>query len=95
MLRVGCDAVGNAVGGGAAGDGPVIGPVRVPQVLLWLMVVLVMPMLRVLPVAPLGAGPCVAWVWSWSWSWSLAGVGRGPPPFLAEGLAGGVAGSLW
>ena len=72
---------------------PVMAMVRVLQVLLWLMVVLVMPMVRVLLLAALGAGLCVAQVWSWSWS--LASVRRGPSPFLAEGLAGGVAGSLW
>ena len=71
---------------------PVMTIVRVLQVLLWLTVVLVMPMVRVLAVAALGAGLCVARVWSWSWS--LAGVGRRPSPFLAEGLAGGVAGCL-
>ena len=54
---------------------PVMGMVRVLQVLPWLMVVLVMPMVRALPVAALGAGLCVARVSSWSWS--LAGVGPG------------------
>ena len=70
---------------------PVMAMVRVLQVLLWLMVVLVMRMVRVLPLAALGGGLCVARLSSWSWS--LAGVGRGPLPFLTEGLAGGVAGS--
>ena len=71
---------------------PVMAMVRVLLGLLWLMVVLVMPMVRVLPVAALAAGLCLARVWSWSCS--LAGFGRGPSPFLAEDLAGGVAGSL-
>ena len=75
-----------------AGVPPVMGMVWVLHVLLWLMVVLVMPMVRVLPLAALGAGLCVARMWSWSWS--LAGVVCGPSLFLAEGLSDGVAGSL-
>ena len=70
---------------------PVMAMVGALQLLLWLMVVPVMPMVRVLPVAVLGLALCVASVWSSSWS--LAGVGRGSSPFLAEGLADGVAGS--
>ena len=66
--------------------------VRVLQLLLWLMVVLVMPMVWRLPAAASAAGLCVARVWCWLWS--LTGVGRGPSEFLAESLVGGVAGSF-
>ena len=55
---------------------PVMATARVLQVLLWLMVVLLMPMVRVLPVAVSGAGLCVAQVCPLSWL--LAGVGTGP-----------------
>ena len=51
--------------------------------MLRLMVVLLMPMVRVLPVAVLSVGVCVVWVVvGRCWAWALAILGRG--------LAGGV-----